>query len=72
MVDGVPVAEILSATHDPGYTQYHQSAVTAVVECPKGGEVWVECQESNSQVYVYDSLPYSIFTGYAITYAIHP
>ena len=56
MVDGVNVAEIMSVTYDPYHSQYHQSAVTAVVECPKGGAVWVECQQSNSQVIRYDHL----------------
>ena len=39
MVDGLNVAEILSISYDPDHYQFHQSAVTAVVECPQGGEM---------------------------------
>ena len=72
MIDGVNVAEIRSVTADPDHAQYHQSAVTAVVECPQGGRVWVECQRDNSRVYGTETTPTSVFTGYAITYYIHP
>lgn len=72
IVDGAMVAEIVSTTYDPIHAQTRQSAVTAVVECPQGGKVWVESQWGNSQVFGLDYQPRSFFTGYAISYYIHP
>ena len=72
MLDGAKVAEIRSLTFNPVYDEYHQSTVTVVVECPTGGEVWVQCQEDGGQIYGFDDEPRTVFTGYAITYYIHP
>ena len=72
MLDGAPVAEIFSYNGDPDHSQELQSAVTAVVECPKGGSVWVECQYDGGRIYGTNTEPMSVFTGFAITYNIHP
>ena len=72
MLDGVNVTQVHSESWNYDHAQAHQVAVTAVVECPKGGSVWVECQEGNSQIYGSSSQPSTVFTGFAITYSIHP
>ena len=72
MLDSVRVAEVYSHTGDPDHYQVHQAAVTAVVECPKGGSVWVQCLHGDGQIYGTGTEPRSVFTGFAITFYIHP
>ena len=72
MLDGVNVAQIHSETGDYDYSQEHQAAVTAVVECPAGSTVWVECRQNYSKMFGSYTEPRSVFTGFAITYNMHP
>ena len=70
MVDSVEITEAYAFENDDNMCD--QSSSTAVVECPAGGQVWIECQESGTNLRGDVSDPRTSFTGYVLTYLNHP
>ena len=71
-MDNQPISEVY------GYASYYDAsegdhaASTAVVECPAGGMVWVECQYSQVSISGTEDEPRSTFMGYGLTFLNHP
>ena len=70
VVNGEEIAEVRTYNGDYVSMQQHQVANTAVVNCPAGGTVWVKCKDRASQIFGLATAPYTVFTGYAISF--HP